>query len=430
MRKKLGCITAAALAAAAGLATVEAGAAPSGEITVWSWNIAAEALDMLVPDFNKKYPDVKVTVVNMGNGDVYNKTLAGCAAGGTDLPDVVTIENNEAEIQWARFPDCFVNLKEFGVDKYLDAFPDFKWIELTAGDGVYSLPWDSGPTMVFYRRDIYEQAGVDPSAIQTWDDFIAAGKKILEATGGKVKMVSMDLAGDDGWFRALANQEACSYFDNAGETVTINQPGCVKALEMIKKMIDAGIVALGDWGAQIQNVKTGATASAYFGGWYEGTIRSNAPELSGKWGVYPPPALEPGGVRAANWGGSSLAITSSSKNKDAAWAYIEYALATDEGQISMLKNRGLVPSLLSATETEYAKSPMEYWGGQPIWTEMLATMDQIPPYRGTQFFDEVRGTIVIKAINDYLNGTYNSAQEALDAAAEQISSATGLPIAG
>ena len=60
--------------------------AQSGEITVWSWNIAAEALDMLVPDFNKKYPDVKVTVVNMGHGDVRDKALAGCAAGGTDLP--------------------------------------------------------------------------------------------------------------------------------------------------------------------------------------------------------------------------------------------------------------------------------------------------------------------------------------------------------
>lgn len=418
---------AAILAAGAALGIGGAQAAPSGEITVWSWNTAAEALDMLVPDFNKKYPDVKVNVINMGNGDVYDKTLAGCAAGGTDLPDVVTIENSEAEIQWAQFPDCFSNLKDFGVDKYIDKFPAFKWTELMAGGGIYSLPWDSGPTVVFYRRDIYEQAGVDPASIKTWDDFIEAGKKILAATDGKVKMVTMGNADDDGWFRALANQEACSYFDNAGEKVTINQPGCVKALEMIKKMIDAGIVALGDWGGQIQNVKTGAVASAYFGGWYEGTIRSNAPELSGKWGIYEAPAVEAGGVRAANWGGSSLAIPSTSKNKEAAWAYIEYALTTDEGQISMLKNRGLIPSLLSAQKTEYANSPMEYWGGQKIWADMLATQDKIPAYRGTQYFGEVRSTIVIKAQNDFLNGTYKTAQEALDAAADQISAATGLP---
>ncbi|MEX0853217.1 MAG: extracellular solute-binding protein [Bauldia sp.] len=416
------------LIAGLGLGLAGAQAAPKGEITVWSWNIAAEALDMLVPDFNKKYPDVKVNVLNMGNGDVYTKTLAGCAAGGTDLPDVVTIENSEAEIQWARFPDCFVNLKEFGVEKYVDKFPAFKWTELMAGDGIFSLPWDSGPTMIFYRRDLYEKAGVDPAAINTWDDFINAGKKILAATNGEVKMVTIDM-NEDGWFRALANQESCSYFTNDGEAVAINQPGCVVALEMIKKMIDAGIVANGDWGGQIQNIKTNSVASAYFGGWYEGTIRSNAPEQSGKWGMYPPPAVEPGGVRAANWGGSSLAITSSSKNKEAAWAYIEYALATDEGQISMLRNRGLVPSLLSAVSTDYAKSPMEYWGGQPVWTDMLATQGNIPPYRGTQYFDEVRGTIVNKTISDFMNGNYKTAKEALDFAASQIVSATGVPIA-
>lgn len=417
------------LAAGLGLGIASAGAQPSGEITVWSWNIAAEALDMLVPDFNKKYPDVKVTVVNMGHGDVRDKALAGCAAGGTDLPDVVTVENSEAEVYWARFPDCFVNLKEFGVDKYKDAFPAFKWTELSAGDAIYSLPWDSGPTVIFYRRDLYEEAGIDPAKIETWDDFIEAGKKMLATTDGKVKMATIDVAADDGWFRALANQQGCSYFSNDGESVTINQPGCVAALEEIKRMMDAGILAQGDWGGQIQNVKTGAVASAFFGGWYEGTIRSNAPELSGKWGIYEVPAVEKGGVRAANWGGSSLAITSASKNKDAAWAYIEYALATDEGQISMLKNRGLVPSLLSATQTEYAKSPMEYWGNQPIWAEMLATMERIPPYRGTQYYAEVRGTIVVKAINDYLNGTFKTAKEALDGAAEQISGATGLPLA-
>src|ERR1700736_6091798 len=61
-----------AAAAAGGLVSGGAPAAdpPKGEITVWSWNIAAEALDMVVPDFNKKYPDVKVHVVNMGHGDV------------------------------------------------------------------------------------------------------------------------------------------------------------------------------------------------------------------------------------------------------------------------------------------------------------------------------------------------------------------------
>ena len=38
-----------------------------GEITVWSWNVAATALKAVVPDFNKAYPNVKVTVEDLGN---------------------------------------------------------------------------------------------------------------------------------------------------------------------------------------------------------------------------------------------------------------------------------------------------------------------------------------------------------------------------
>ena len=49
---------AAIVAAGLGWAISGAEAAPKGAITVWSWNVAAEALDSIVPDFIKKYPDV------------------------------------------------------------------------------------------------------------------------------------------------------------------------------------------------------------------------------------------------------------------------------------------------------------------------------------------------------------------------------------
>ena len=94
----------------------------------------------------------------------------------------------------------------------------------------------------------------------------------------------------------------------------------------------------------------------------------------------------------------------------------------------MLKNRGLVPSLLAAMQDPYVKAPNEYWGGQPIWADLLATMDQIPPYRGTQYFQDAR-SIIVAVQNDYLNGKYPSAKEALDEAAKQVAAATGLPVA-
>ena len=100
---------AAALAATLGtiLTCSAAQADPSGAITVWAWNTAAAGLRDVVPGFNKKFPNVKVTVEDVGGPQVYQKILASCAAGGTDLPDVVGLQNSQGETVWSRFPDCF-----------------------------------------------------------------------------------------------------------------------------------------------------------------------------------------------------------------------------------------------------------------------------------------------------------------------------------
>ncbi|HCJ73820.1 MAG TPA: ABC transporter substrate-binding protein, partial [Agrobacterium sp.] len=103
--KFLGASTAMLLLAAPAFAQTET-------VTIWSWNVAASALKSTVEGFNKQNPDIKIVVEDLGNNQVFDKTLAACAAGGDGLPDIVTIENFEAELFWSRFPDCFANLTE------------------------------------------------------------------------------------------------------------------------------------------------------------------------------------------------------------------------------------------------------------------------------------------------------------------------------
>jgi lactose/L-arabinose transport system substrate-binding protein len=412
-------------------AAIAVGATPamsqSGEITAWSWNVAASSLESVIEGFNAKHPDVKVTVQDLGNQQVFDRLLAGCAAGGAGLPDVVSIENHEAEIFFAQFPDCFVNLRDLGyTEEIASRFPDFKRIELEVGDAAYAVPWDSGPVAVFYRRDYYESAGVEPAGIVTWDDFIEAGKKIMEANSGVV-MSQADFNGDTEWFRMIANEQGCGYFAQDGETITVNQPGCVAALEKVKEMYDAGLLKAANWEEKIQSNTAGIVATQMFGGWYEGTIRSTSPDLAGKWGVFLMPSVTPEGPRAANIGGSSLAITAASQNKEAAWAYIEYALTTNEGQVTMLKEYGLVPSLPSALDDPYVQQEQPYWAGQKVWVDILETLENVVPSRGTPFFGDADG--IMKTVQtEYLNGRFPDAKAALDNAAEQIAMVTGLPV--
>lgn len=424
MRIKLACAT---LALATAMAS-DSAFAQSGEITIWSWNSAAQSLQSTVEGFNKQYPDVKVTVEDLGNQQVFDKSIAGCAAGGEGLPDVVTVENGEAEIYWNQFPDCFTDLTALGYTAEDKAkFPDFKRTELEVGDVAYAMPWDSGPVVVFYRRDFYEKAGVDPATISTWDDFIAAGKKIQEANPGVV-MSNADFNGDTEWLRMIANEQSCGYFSTDGQSITVNQAGCVGALAKVKEMKDAGLITSADWGGKLTNNEAGTVASQMYGGWYEGSLRTNAPSGDGKWGVYLMPSLTADGPHAANLGGSSLAITSASQNKEAAYAYLKYTLGTVEGQVKMLSSFGLVPSLTAATEDPYVAETQPYWGGQAIWKDILGTLPKVVPGRGTAFQGDAEA--IVRAVQTkYFAGEYADAKAAMDDAANQIASATGLPIA-
>ncbi|MEM6428236.1 MAG: sugar ABC transporter substrate-binding protein [Deinococcota bacterium] len=407
---------------------VIAGISFAQTITVWAWNIAVPAIESSIESFQEMNPGVEVVVEDLGNQNVFDRGLAGCAAGGFEMPDLYLIENNEAEIFWSQFPDCFVDLATLGAEELLPLFPDFKWTELIVDGAIYAIPWDSGPTTVFYRRDLYEQAGISADEIQTWDDFIAAGEKVLEATDGTVKMGVISIGSDDEWFRMIANQAGCFYFDVEGQEVTVNQPGCVLALETVKKLVDAGVIAVGGWPEQIQLFQNNNLASSVYGSWYGGTIQSEAPEQAGLWGAYPPPALEPGGVRASNIGGSSFAIPSSSENQELTYEFAKNFLANADNQITSLRDYGLTPSLLSTFEEAYISEPVDFYGGQAVWQDILATLGEVLPARGTQFFSEARD-VTTAAISDYINGGYDSAQEALDQAARQISQATGVPIA-
>lgn len=400
----------------------------SGDITIWSWDIGASSLEAVIAGFSQQYPNVKVVVEDLGNSQVYDKTLAACAAGGAGLPDIVSVQNFQVEGFVSQFPDCFTNLTELGYTAEMKAkFADFKRLELEVGDAAYAMPWDTGPVVMFYRRDFYEKAGVDPASIKTWDDFIAAGKKVAEANPGVV-MSQADFNGDSEWFRMIANEQGCNYFSADGQSITINQPACVAALDKIKEMSAAGILTAANWDEKIQSLKAGTVATQMFGAWYEGTIRSNAPEQSGKWGVYQMPSLTADGPRAANLGGSALAIPSVSDNKPAAFAYLSYALATTEGQVTMLKEYGLVPSLLSALEDPYVAAGQDYWGGQAVWTDVLATLPSVVPSRGTPFQADAQAGYMANQVR-LLSGELPDAKAALDDAANRIASATGLPIA-
>lgn len=399
------------------------------EVKVWSWGSAAPALEATLEGFNAQHSDIKVTIEKLGYSDVKSRVLAACAAGGTGLPDVFQFQNTEMELITAQFPDCAADLVPLGFDAAAQsAFPEFKMFALQQGEKVVGMPWDSGPVVMFYRRDFYENAGVDADSIETWDDFYVAGEAVQKANPG-VTMINDNLNGGAEFIRMIGEEQGCGYFSRDGEEITIAQPGCVAALDVVKTLSDRGLVSAANFGEKLQNNAAGVVATQMSGAWFEGPVRNNVPEeQNGKWGIMAMPSVTEGGARASNFGGSLLAINAKSDVSEAAYAYLAYALGTNDGQIAMLKDQGLVPSLNSALEDPYVSEPSDFWGGQKVWELILSRLALIAPINGTSFFSDA-DQVMIATQTAYLNGEHGNAQEAMDDAAKQIQFATGLGIA-
>jgi lactose/L-arabinose transport system substrate-binding protein len=391
-----------------------------GEISVWAWDNAARSLQANIAGFNQLYPEVKVKVQEINRLEVYAKLTAGLTGGGVGLPDVITLESERLEAFVTKFPEGLANLTDKAAP-YEKDFDPVRWSKSNIKSRIRALPWDVGPTGLFYRVDMFEKANIDPNSIETWDDFIEAGKKIQAANPG-VKMVALDSTSDDALFRMILNQQGAYYFTKDG-TISLASPEAIYAMTVIQKLKAADLLLEVDSRDSLVSAnKNGLVATQPSGVWWSGTLRQTAPELSGKWDVMLLPATTRGGNRAASLGGSTLAIPSKTKNFEAAWAFIEYCLTTRAGQNNAFKNFGLMPAYLPARSDPFYTAPQPYFNDKPIWEIFTAEIPRIKPMTFT--VDNPLGqAAAIEAQTQVLSGA--DPKTALQKAADELRQKTG-----
>lgn len=350
---------------------------PAGTITVWGWDVAAASMKASVEKFQEKYPDVKVKVEDFNSGDLYDKLTVGLAARGSGLPDVVLMEDERIPGYIHQFPQGFLNLNKLGYDKYKDSFNPAKIAAVEDKDGnMIAAPWDIGPAGMFYRVDYFKKANVDPNSIETWDDYIAAGKKIKEATGAQ--MLPIDIPNYDGVFQMMMQQQGLSYFDQDNK-ITLQSQDAIRAMEVIKKLKDEDLILNNKgWDGIVTATVNGTVATVPYGVWYAGSIMDQAPDLKGKWDVFYLPSFEKGGTRYANVGGSSLLIPSTSKNQSAAYAFVEFFTTDQDSQLLGFEKYGLFPSLKETYTAPQFTENSEYFNNSPIFKKFADIVDQVP----------------------------------------------------
>jgi arabinosaccharide transport system substrate-binding protein len=338
--------------------------------------------------WNAEFPDRKIALDAQAYpyDDMHNKLLIALQSG-TGAPDMVDIE-------LGKFPNYLKGVPQLvPMNDYVEPVKS-QFIEsrfnIYAKDGkYYGIPFHVGASVIYYNTEILDQAGVDPYAIETWDDFVEAGKKVRAVTGKPMTTIEPN----DIWsVWPLLSQAGGDFFDEQGKCVIDNARN-TQTIQFMYDMIFKNKVAEVAPGFHHSEeyygfMNDGGAASVWMPMWYMGRFTDYMPDLKGKILIRPMPVWSDGkGFRSAGMGGTGTCVTNQSENIDLVKEFLAYAKLSKEGNILFWEMMGFDPPRWDVWKDPRMNAPnkfTEYFENDDIFGMLLDVKDSMNDVRVTE----------------------------------------------
>jgi multiple sugar transport system substrate-binding protein len=343
------------------------------ELTLWAW---LPDFQTQVDMFEKAHKNIKVKLVNAGQGEAEYQKLRTALKAGEGAPDVVHMEFQY--IPTFKQIDGLADISEYGANDLKDDFAPWTWEQVSEGDAVYAMPWDSGPMALLYRKDIFDEYGIEVPT--TWDQFAQEAEKLHKADS---ETYLADFTPEDGgWLTGLMWQAGARPFEVDGAKVAINMddPAIKKVSEFWGDLVERGVVAsdpgfTNDW---YRSFAAGTYATWPTAAWGPVFLEGVAGESKGKWRAAPLPQWEEGADASSNWGGSTLAVTTQSEYAEEA-AQLAMWLTHDPKPTELYTTKQfLFPVLNDLLDSpDFKNQKAEFYGGQAVNAVFVAASNNV-----------------------------------------------------
>jgi multiple sugar transport system substrate-binding protein len=351
-----------------------------GEITFWDNNggVRTDIWKEIIADFEKKNPGIKVNYVGIPAASAQSKYDTAIQGGGLpDVGGVGTAMLAEVAVQGALEP-LDSRLAKSPLKSKLNENLVESSKAAGGGDQLYQVPTSSNNGTLWYRTDLFKKAGL--AAPTTWDTFYKAADKLTDK--GK-NQFGFTIRGGEGSIApaldAAYSQSGITSFWN-GDKTTVNDPKNVAGLEkyaaLYKKVTPA---------ADLNNDFTKMVAQ-----WDSGTIGMLNHNLGSyqdhvkalgvdKFRGIPQPVGASGKRVQVSNPVDGMGVFKSSKNKDAAWKFIEFATSAAENS-KFNKAAGQVPSNNDAAKDAWISEAEPTKLAAAALTDGSTTIVQLPYY--------------------------------------------------
>jgi len=199
-------------------------------------------VDKLVQDFEAQNPDINVKAIYSGNySDTMTKAMTSLKGGNPPTLSVIlsteifTLIDNDAILA---FDDLVTTPEE---KQWLDSFYPALMENSRTGGKTWSIPFQRSTIVMYYNKDAFRKAGLDPDTPPaTWEELVDMGKKLVtKDASGKVTQWGIEIpsTGYPYWmFGALSRQNSEVLMNDAGTETYFDNQGVVQALDFWKDL--------------------------------------------------------------------------------------------------------------------------------------------------------------------------------------------------
>ncbi|MFC8759912.1 ABC transporter substrate-binding protein [Streptomyces sp. NPDC057193] len=359
--------------------TTAAGEGKPVTITFWGW---AKGTQDVVNAFNASHKDVQVKFEQIPAGIMGGYAKISDASKAGNAPDVFNVE-------YAALPDFVSQGAVQDITKLVSADLKAKYLPqavqlTTLGESTWALPLDAAPQAFFYRKDLFEKAGITTPP-KTWAEYRADALK-LKAANPKTRIGTF-FPDDPSPLQAFSWQAGAQWFATSGDAwkVGIDSPETNRVGEYWQKLVDDDLVRLHpsfsqQWTASLQKGETaGYLGAAWGGGVLKGSLATSA-DASGKWAVAPVPTWD-GKPASGMLGGSTFAVSKNSKKAKAAVEFATWATTTPEGIKARIASgtSSMFPAAPELVPVAKAAFDTDFYGGQDIYSVFVDAAKSIKP---------------------------------------------------
>ena len=311
-------------------------------VTFWAFGAEGENVQKLIPEFERRNPDLRVRVQMVPWTAAHEKLLTAyasnstpdmCQLGNTWIPELKMLDAIEPLDSW---------IQRSGAIRDTSYFPGI-WDTNVLDSLVYGIPWYVDTRVLFYRSDLLAEAGypLPPRSWSEWFDACAKLKRLYPDDYGAFFSTHNEFAPP----LILGIQKGAKLLKDGNTYSDFSGPEFREALRTFHAFFKNGWAPAKT--AQIVNVyqsfAEGLFAMYITGPWNIGEFSRRLPqEMQDKWMTAPLPGPD-GTMGASLAGGSSLVMFKNSNNKPAVWKLIEY-LSEPEVQLEFYRRVGDLPA--------------------------------------------------------------------------------------